>query len=115
MPFDTTPTKVDNVELLAGYLERSETFDISQALHPCGTPACIWGHAWKLFGREPLDLKQLAVKLDLPFYNLETLCCDWGCKEAGGLDTDQITNRMAAAALRRLRDTGVAEFRLEDA
>jgi hypothetical protein len=140
MPFDAKPPKpdiekvaevlappvLDNVELLAQDLERSETFDIGIYSHDCGTPACIAGHAvmrWpEIADPEYPGSRQLApcferfaAKLDVDEGALSDICLWWDKENVGAIHAHRITNKMAAAALRRLRDTGEARFDLADA
>ena len=117
MPFDGNMTEQRvNLERLARMLERSDSFDITELAHDCGTPACIHGHANVLLCRRGvfwIFSEDMAKELGLPKDGYYKLCFDWTI--CGGLDSDQITGRMAAAALRRLADTGEARFDLADA
>ena len=120
------PPALDNVELLAQDLERSKTFDISTYAHDCGTPACIAGHAvvrWPEIAdpeyrgfRQPVPcFERFAAKLDVDKGALCDICLWWDKENVGAIHAENITNKMAAAALRRLRDTGEAYFDLADA
>ena len=120
MPFDGNMTEQRaNLERLALMLENSDSFDMADVFHACGTPACIHGHALKLFNIEESDddemdeVREVAGMTGLSVKGLESLCFAWVAY--GGLTSDQITGRIAAAALRRLADTGEARFDLADA
>jgi hypothetical protein len=130
MPFDANPLKIDNIELLARDLEQATDFTLRRYSHSCGTPACIAGHAvlrWPDIQKEsplsaPLqpDFKRFAKRVGLPMAPLRFLCLPKtvdisGCvySPAAGdsmIPSDHVTGKMAAAALRRLRDTGETYF-----
>lgn len=127
MPFDAAWTEQRaNVEKLARALEESETFYMEVFQHSCGTPACIAGHAIALWpdissghirssaGIGP-NFSSFASMLGVDEEPLEALCVNWEYVALGGLYQTEITGRMAAAALRRLADTGEAYFSLDDA
>lgn len=138
MPFDSTPGKTDDIELLAQDLERTRTFDLVKYSHECGTPACIAGHAvvrWPDVqhpaapggsgGLLPL-YERLAARLEVSEARLRMLCLPVvqglprrhrspSASQRYGVDAATVTGKMAAAALRRLRDTGEAWFDPKDA
>lgn len=133
MPFDgknfkKTDIETTDLEALCRVLERTQSFNLGKyrwerhAEHPCGTPACILGHAWALWpGTDRMfvvdSLKEIAGKIGV---DPESLCVlthgfnSYGYAP-GGVPVRSVTGKMAAAALRRLRDTGEAYFSLEDA
>lgn len=134
MPFDASPPKsdleriaealappIDNVELLARDLEQTESFDIEMYCYRCGTPACIAGHAvirWPELkdpdhgGHQQLVpcFERFAKKLGVNEGALSDICLWWDKEGLGKVPAREITGKMAAAALRRLRDTGKAYF-----
>lgn len=108
---------------LADFIERAEyEFRMSSAIVDlnCGSAGCIGGHAavlWPdeiacdlILGSRSFIPSSLAAKLDMPFRDFWALC--YGAPGVSAMS--DITREMAIAALRRLADTGVVEFRLED-
>lgn len=132
------PPVLDNVELLARDLEQTRSFNLQRYAHDCGTPACIAGHAvarWpgirkrNLGDLEP-DYRLFAEHIGLSVDGLRDLCLPlWRNSPTafagvelsspgrgnGHIAPGHVTGKMAAAALRRLRDTGEAYFDLADA
>lgn len=125
MPFDGKHTEQDlNLDLLcADILAAGERFDLCNFEHPCGTPACIAGHAvvlWPELGRCGALVKEapLAEKIGVPEDGLAVLCWRFlklGDHPAHNAIPSKVTAPMAVAALRRLRKTGEAYYDLADA
>lgn len=111
------------IEQLCQMLEKTKTFDLDQFFWDdidnenahCGTPSCILGHAWTLWPELRGTSRGIAVMLGVDYQKFDDLCHVWDSPECGGLRSEQITGDMAAAAIRRLRDTGEAYFSLDDA
>lgn len=124
MPFDGRDQKIVALEQLCRVLENTSSFSIqmhvwdSSGPHPCGTPACILGHAWDLWPetcsskRSIIACNRVADKIGVDQRKFEKLCYKW-ILCGGGLGT-RITGRIAAEALRRLHRTGEARYDLKD-
>ena len=128
MPFDTQGDEtLANVELLARTLEETTSFDIHDH-GSCGTPMCIAGHAVFLWpdvaqpntGPHYIpDDRKFAQKLGVDETKLYEMCYCWdGCwddtQPSNGCTGKYITGKMAATAIRRLKETGEGYFSMYD-
>lgn len=94
----------------------------------CNAPSCICGWAWYIWEgdlhaflrkncfpyREKFEVDWIADRIGVDRHGFLQLTHYWEHCDSDYIHADQITGRMAAAALRRLADTGKAYFSLAD-
>lgn len=130
MPFDSVKhdETTKNLSDLCDVLAKTSTFDIKTFAHACGTPACIAGHAswlwpdvvgeYTTYGRYRPNFDKFAAKIGVSEEKLYALCMLWEVRNAPAsnsmADPELINNRMAIAALKRLKATGEHYYDYED-
>lgn len=108
------PNGVNVAEILrvADLVERSATFDMVRAFHPCGSPACIIGHVLAVDDERNADHAALALGLYPEGAQARTLFMPEGRfhYRSGPGEFGHITNEHAALCLRNLAATGLVDW-----